>query len=90
MKRIHIFFFVIAIFVLPISIGTAYGAQECDEVKVRITGEKPQDALKRVATQMRLHWKDIEKEGQMYEGQLDISCLVGLYIFNALARYYRR
>ena len=72
--------------------GAAYGAQECDEVKVRIKGKAPQDALKRISIQLKLHGRAFTQFGAEYENQLDIACLIGLYMTtgldtNVLERY---
>ena len=55
-------------------------AKYCDEVEESVSGLSEKKALNKIKTQLRLHLKDFKKEGQDYEGQLDIACLIGMYM----------
>ena len=77
MRRILILVVTILWF-LPIDMS--FAAKDCFDVEDAIQNLSEKRALKKTKTQIRLHLKDLKKEGSEYEGQYHIACLIGLYM----------
>ena len=84
MKKVLVTLFLFIVGVLPIFFASSYAADDladdCFSVKELIANSDTKDALNRIVKPLRMHVQDFQDAGINYEGQLDIACLIGIYM----------
>ncbi len=59
---------------------SAFAVQDCFEVGEKVKRLSTEDGLVEIRNAIRQHLRLLKKEGQSYEGQFDIACLIGHYM----------